>query len=121
MCFLQPPFEENGIASPIGDKTGGTGSSIRTSLNLMTSNGGISNGVSNGSTLGTSIDSALVPSPNTYPKNRFLSGDLNSNAYLRRQFISIGKYTLIFLEHFEKKINFLPKRLDRLYEMYYSC
>ena len=77
----------------------------------MTSNGGISNGVSNGSTLGTSIDSALVPSPNTYPKNRFLSGDLNSNAYLRRQFISIGKYTLIFLEHFEKKINIIPKDL----------
>ena len=62
-------------------------SSIRTSLNLATANGGC-----NGSTLGTSIDSALVPSPNTYPKNRFLSGDLTSNreAYLRRQFISIG-------------------------------
>jgi hypothetical protein len=84
---MTPPFEENGIASPIA---GGNGSSIRTSLNLSTANG-VSNGVSNGSTLGTSIDSALVPSPNTYPKNRFLSGDLNSNreAYLRRQFISI--------------------------------
>ena len=110
MCFLQPPFEENGIASPIGDKTGGTGSSIRTSLNLMTSNGGISNGVSNGSTLGTSIDSALVPSPNTYPKNRFLSGDLNSNAYLRRHFISIGKFTLIlFWNILKRKSTLYPK------------
>ena len=87
---LQPPFEENGIASPISDKTGVNGSSIRTSVNLTSSNG-----VSNSSTLGTSIDSALVPSPNTYPKNRFLSGDLNSNreAYLRRQFMSIGMTT----------------------------
>jgi len=83
---MTPPFEENGIASPISDKTGVNGSSIRTSLNLTSSNG-----VSNSSTLGTSIDSALVPSPNTYPKNRFLSGDLNSNreAYLRRQFMTI--------------------------------
>jgi len=83
---MTPPFEENGIASPISDKTGGNGNSIRTSLNLTSSNG-----LSNSSTLGTSIDSALVPSPNTYPKNRFLSGDLNSNreAYLRRQFMSI--------------------------------
>ena len=91
LFLLQPPFEENGIASPISDKTGGNGSSIRTSLALTSSNG-----VSNSSTLGTSIDSALVPSPNTYPKNRFLSGDLNSNreAYLRRQFMSIGMTTL---------------------------
>ena len=70
------------------------GNGIRSSAALSTTND-VTNGVTNGSTLGTSIDSALVPSPNTYPKNRFLSGDPSSNreAYLRRQFITIGEYS----------------------------
>ena len=48
--------------------------------------------------MGTSFDSAMVgnnhgsSNTNNYPKNRFLSGDINNReAYIRRQLISIGK------------------------------
>ena len=93
--FLQPPFEENGFASPIegprqmavngNSITCGCTTNSTTSLRMTQAQS---------TSLGTSIDSALVSSttqPNTYPKNRFLSGDLsNREAYIRRQLISIG-------------------------------
>ena len=72
--YFQPPFEENGIASPI-DKP---------------KNSPIAN------SLGSSIDSALMSNlSNTYPsKNRFLSGDqvaTGRDTMIRRQLFSIGK------------------------------
>ena len=74
--MLQPPFEENGVASPIdqGQKH----------FNL------------DSNSLGTSIDSAMVTATNTFAKNRFLSGDhANANnrdaLLLRRQLFAIGK------------------------------
>merc|ERR1712001_657791 len=79
--FFQPPFEDNGVASPIdGQKfnVGGGGGSPASS------------------SLGTSIDSAMVTATNTFvAKNRFLSGDHvnanNQSALLRRQLFAIGK------------------------------
>ena len=79
--FFQPPFEENGVASPIdGQKfnVGGGGGSPASS------------------SLGTSIDSAMVTATNTFvAKNRFLSGDHvnanNQSALLRRQLFAIGE------------------------------
>ena len=71
---FQPPFEENGVASPIDSQK----------FSLATS-------------LGTSIDSAMVTDchTNNFAKNRFLSGDhVNANnrdALLRRQLFAIGK------------------------------
>ena len=73
------------------------------------------------SSLGTSIDSALVSSTtsqsNTYPKNRFLSGDLsNREAYIRRQLISIGKdrsRSIACLKKANKMISF-PENDQRL-------
>ena len=81
---FQPPFEENGVASPIdGQKfnVGGGGGSPASS------------------SLGTSIDSAMVTATNTFvAKNRFLSGDHvnanNQSALLRRQLFAIGKLEL---------------------------
>ena len=78
---FQPPFEENGVASPIdGQKfnVGGGGGSPASS------------------SLGTSIDSAMVTATNTFvAKNRFLSGDHvnanNQSALLRRQLFAIGE------------------------------
>lgn len=75
IIFFQPPFEENGIASPIdGQKF---------------------NAALDSTSLGTSIDSALVTSTSTFAKNRFLSGDhINANnreALLRRQLFAIGE------------------------------
>ena len=71
---LQPPFEENGVASPIDGQ--------KFSLADTTS-------------LGTSIDSAMVTATNSFAKNRFLSGDhvnaSNRDALLRRQLFAIGK------------------------------
>merc|ERR1712223_127911 len=77
---ITPPFEENGVASPIdGQKfnVGGGGGSPASS------------------SLGTSIDSAMVTATNTFvAKNRFLSGDHvnanNQSALLRRQLFAIG-------------------------------
>ena len=75
---FQPPFEENGVASPIDGQK----------FNAATS-------------LGTSIDSAMVTATNTFAKNRFLSGDhVNANhrdALLRRQLFAIGKWQYIWL------------------------
>ena len=81
LFFFQPPFEENGVASPIdGQKfnVGGGGGSPASS------------------SLGTSIDSAMVTATNTFvAKNRFLSGDHvnanNQSALLRRQLFAIGE------------------------------
>ena len=74
---LTPPFEENGVASPIEN-----GSSDKF-------------GHLDSRSLGTSIDSAMVTATNTFAKNRFLSGDhVNANnrdALLRRQLFAIGK------------------------------
>ena len=73
---MQPPFEENGVASPIGDNG--------QKFSLDSTN------------LGTSIDSAMMTATNTFAKNRFLSGDhVNANnrdALLRRQLFAIGKW-----------------------------
>lgn len=70
--FLQPPFEENGVASPIDGQK----------FNVDCTN------------LGTSIDSAMMTATNSFAKNRFLSGDhVNANnrdALLRRQLFAIG-------------------------------
>ena len=75
---LTPPFEENGVASPI---EGG---------NAVDKFGDLAS-----RSLGTSIDSAMVTATNTFAKNRFLSGDhVNANnrdALLRRQLFAIGK------------------------------
>jgi len=73
---LTPPFEENGVASPI---EGG---------NAVDKFGDLAS-----RSLGTSIDSAMVTATNTFAKNRFLSGDhVNANnrdALLRRQLFAI--------------------------------
>ena len=80
--FLQPPFEENGVASPIDGQKFNVGGGSPAS-----------------SSLGTSIDSAMVTATNTFvAKNRFLSGDHvnanNQSALLRRQLFAIGKLEL---------------------------
>jgi len=73
---ITPPFEENGVASPIDVQ--------KFNLDSMTSS------------LGTSIDSAMVTATTTFAKNRFLSGDHvnavnNRDAMLlRRQLFAIG-------------------------------
>ena len=75
---ITPPFEENGVASPIDDQKFSIDSA----------------------SLGTSIDSAMVTATNTFAKNRFLSGDhVNANnrdALFRRQLFAIGKIGTIF-------------------------
>ena len=80
---LTPPFEENGVASPIEN---GTNSDKFGHLDSRS--------------LGTSIDSAMVTATNTFAKNRFLSGDhVNANnrdALLRRQLFAIGKILGIY-------------------------
>ncbi len=75
---ITPPFEENGVASPIDDQKFSIDSA----------------------SLGTSIDSAMVTATNTFAKNRFLSGDhVNANnrdALFRRQLFAIGKLAQYF-------------------------
>eukprot|EP00095_Tigriopus_kingsejongensis_P011436 maker-scaffold222_size251774-snap-gene-0.25 protein:Tk11436 transcript:maker-scaffold222_size251774-snap-gene-0.25-mRNA-1 annotation:"ring finger protein unkempt-like protein" len=89
---ITPPFEENGIASPIETNKQGAGQS--TTENVRDS--------SSINKLGTSMDSGM-PMPNgfangssngstniSHNKNRFLSGDLNSReALFRRRLFSI--------------------------------
>merc|ERR1711936_745173 len=75
---ITPPFEENGVASPIDGQKFNVGGGSPAS-----------------SSLGTSIDSAMVTATNTFvAKNRFLSGDHvnanNQSALLRRQLFAIG-------------------------------
>ena len=81
LFLFQPPFEENGIASPIDiDKA-------------------IANAMTTNNSLGTSIDSAMVTTTSTFAKNRFLSGDQNSrDAMLRRQLFAIGMLIPHYLE-----------------------
>ena len=79
LFFFQPPFEENGVASPIDGQKFNVGGGSPAS-----------------SSLGTSIDSAMVTATNTFvAKNRFLSGDHvnanNQSALLRRQLFAIGE------------------------------
>ena len=97
---LTPPFEENGVASPI---EGG---------NAVDKFGDLAS-----RSLGTSIDSAMVTATNTFAKNRFLSGDhVNANnrdALLRRQLFAIGKRKLAFYStHFQWSILVIFKSRD---------
>jgi len=95
---ITPPFEENGVASPIdGQKfnVGGGGGSPASS------------------SLGTSIDSAMVTATNTFvAKNRFLSGDHvnanNQSALLRRQLFAIeNDPTISAVEKAQKRASLL--------------
>ena len=101
---LTPPFEENGVASPI---EGG---------NAVDKFGDLAS-----RSLGTSIDSAMVTATNTFAKNRFLSGDhVNANnrdALLRRQLFAIGKRKLAFYStHFQWSILVIFKSRGDLYK-----
>jgi hypothetical protein len=88
---MTPPFEENGVASPIDGQK----------FSLATS-------------LGTSIDSAMVTDchTNNFAKNRFLSGDhVNANnrdALLRRQLFAIeNDPTITTVEKAQKRASLL--------------
>ena len=106
---ITPPFEENGVASPIEahaalallPKAGASSPSSASSSSSASSNsnqghagGGGGGGSSSITGLSTSMDSAPpVMQHHGYPKNRFFSGDhANSRETLmRRQIYSIGK------------------------------
>ena len=96
---MTPPFEENGVASPI---EGG---------NAVDKFGDLAS-----RSLGTSIDSAMVTATNTFAKNRFLSGDhVNANnrdALLRRQLFAIGKKIGLYSTHFQWSIFVIFKSRD---------
>lgn len=87
---ITPPFEENGVASPIDDQKFSIDSA----------------------SLGTSIDSAMVTATNTFAKNRFLSGDhVNANnrdALFRRQLFAIeNDPTITAVEKAQKRHSLL--------------
>ena len=103
---LTPPFEENGVASPI---EGG---------NAVDKFGDLAS-----RSLGTSIDSAMVTATNTFAKNRFLSGDhVNANnrdALLRRQLFAIGKKIGLYSTLFENDPKSLIFNLHKIYLDYF--
>ena len=103
---LTPPFEENGVASPI---EGG---------NAVDKFGHLDS-----RSLGTSIDSAMVTATNTFAKNRFLSGDhVNANnrdALLRRQLFAIGKKIGLYSTLFENDPKSLIFNLHKIYLDYF--
>jgi hypothetical protein len=92
---ITPPFEENGVASPVdGQKF---------------------NHLADASSLGTSIDSAMVQTATnsySFAKNRFLSGDhvnaSNRDALLRRQLFAIeNDPTITTVEKAQKRASLL--------------
>ena len=91
---ITPPFEENGVASPIEQAAAHKGASSPSSASSSSSSSG-QNGQSGLAGLSTSMDSAppVMQHAAGYPKNRFFSGDhANSRETLmRRQIYSIGK------------------------------
>jgi len=103
---ITPPFEENGVTSPLDAQISRNGSGVDLQQHHMRAAAAAAAAANSINSLGTSVDSALLPTGQQQQqlfqqqqqqallaKNRFASGDLNTReALVRRRLFSIGEH-----------------------------